>query len=210
MRSFTNGELPLPADLPTTTAADQPADEIVGSHIRRLRTARGLSLKQVAERTELSVGLVSQIERGISSASVRVLARVADALSVGIGDLFAPVSGSQSEPASIVARAADRRRIDFKSTHCVKELLTPQEQDPRLDIYLITLGQGGNSGEEAYGHDGEEAGLVLEGGLELVVEDRKFVLATGDTWRFSSTRPHRFSNAGQRTAKLIVINFRQP
>jgi transcriptional regulator with XRE-family HTH domain len=189
-------------------SAEQLADEIAGLHIRRIRTARGLSLKQIAERTGLSVGLISQIERGVSSASVRVLARMADALSVGIGDLFGPVAGAHFDPTGIVARAADRRRVDFKATNCVKELLTPQEQQPRLDIFIMTLGPGGNSGNDAYGHEGEEAALVLEGGVELTVDNRKFVLSVGDTWRFSSARPHRFSNAGPRTAKILVVNFR--
>jgi uncharacterized cupin superfamily protein len=57
-------------------------------------------------------------------------------------------------------------------------------------------------------HEGEEAGIVLEGGLELVVDGRRHVLGEGDTFRFASGRPHRFANAGSRLAKILWVNYR--
>jgi DNA-binding NtrC family response regulator len=60
----------------------------IGRHIRDLRKARGLTLKQMARRTNLSVSLLSQIERAESSASVSSLFKVATALDVRLTDLF--------------------------------------------------------------------------------------------------------------------------
>jgi DNA-binding NtrC family response regulator len=61
----------------------------IGRQIRDLRKARGLTLKQMARRTNLSVSLLSQIERAESSASVSSLFKVATALDVRLTDLFA-------------------------------------------------------------------------------------------------------------------------
>jgi len=96
----------------------------------------------------------------------------------------------------------------MKATGVVKHLLTPFTHSPRLDIFLIEFAPGGKSGDEDYVHEGEEAGLVLEGGLELFVDGRRYVLGAGDSFRFESRRPHRFANAGQQLTKAIWVNFR--
>lgn len=182
-------------------------DVAVGDRIRLLRKARNRSLKDVAQRAGLSVGFLSQVERGLSSVSIRALARIADALDAGIADVF-PSDGLEDDSTRIVARVKDRRRIDLPNTAMIKERLTPFNQSPQLDIYMLTLEPGGSSGEEPYVHDGAEAGFVLEGGLELIVEGRKFILSEGDSFRFNSHRPHQFRNAGDRIAKAVWVNFR--
>ena len=89
-----------------------------------------------------------------------------------------------------------------------KELLTPFETDPRLDIYLMTIEPEGSSSDEDFVHQGEEAGVVLEGGLELFVDGKRHVLGEGDSFRFVSNRPHRYLNAGKKTAKVIWTLYR--
>ncbi len=183
-------------------------DALVGERIRGLRKARGLSLKEVATASGLSAGFLSQIERGLSSASVRALARIADALKVMISDIFPTDEGFEGN-GQVVARVKDRKRIELAQTGVTKELLTPFRHVPRLDIYLMTLEPGGRSSDQPYSHDGEEAGVVLEGGLELIVDGRKYVLGTGDTFRFKSSRPHQFSNAGDMVTRAMWVNFRE-
>ena len=78
-------------DKPKGRLTAEPAVDIeVGGRIRDMRRDRGLSLEAVAARTQLSIGFLSQIERGLSSPSLRVLATLADALDVGIAALFSP------------------------------------------------------------------------------------------------------------------------
>ncbi|MCP8941056.1 cupin domain-containing protein [Alsobacter sp. SYSU M60028] len=187
----------------------EAASFVLGQKIRHLRKARGLSVKDLSAAAGLSIGFVSQIERGLSSASVRTLARLADALSVGIGELFTDTADESGHPATIVARAFEHRTLDMKSTGATKRWLTPFARVPRLDLYLIELEPGGSSGDQAYIHEGEEAGLVLEGGLELVVDGRRYVLGEGDTFRFASDRPHRFANAGAKPVRVIWVNYRE-
>jgi quercetin dioxygenase-like cupin family protein len=163
---------------------------------------------ELSQKSGLSAGFLSQVERGLSSASVRALARIADALGAVISDIF-PADSALESGSQIVARVKDRKRIDFAATGVVKELVTPFPHTPRLDIYIITLEPGGRSGDQPYAHEGEEAGLVLEGGIELVVEGRKFILGEGDSFRFKSSRPHHFCNAGDRPARALWVNFRE-
>ncbi len=189
-------------------ASGEPTNLALGERIRHLRKARGKSLKDLSIETGLSISFVSQIERGLSSASVRTLARLADALEVGIGELFGPADDEVDAHHRIVARPAEHKSLEMPSTGAEKRWITPFEQIPRLDLYLISLEPGGSSGDEAYVHDGEEAGMILEGGMELIVDGRRHVLGEGDTFRFSSHRPHRFLNAGSRTARILWVNYR--
>ena len=183
------------------------ADHVVGSHIRHLRQARSMSIKALAERSGLSIALISQIERGISSASVRVLAKLADGLDVAISDMFEQ-GLNQSGSDRIVARKRDHRRIELNRTGITKELLTPFSTVPRLDIFLMTIEPDGSSSDEEFVHQGEEAGVVLEGGIELFVDGKLYVLGEGDSFRFASSRPHRYLNAGRKAARIMWINYR--
>lgn len=184
------------------------AEGTVGWRLRRLRKARGLSLRSLSDAADLSIGFVSQIERGLSTPSVRTLSRLADALGVGVGEMFPAEDGPLDGVTRIVARPGQQPVLDIVPDGIVKRWLTPFGRVPRLDIYMLELAPEASSGDSPYAHEGEEAGLVLEGGLELFVDDQRFVLGPGDTFRFASGRPHRFVNAGPRPARVMWINYR--
>lgn len=180
-------------------------DQSVGAQIRHLRQVRGLSLRQLASRVGLSVGHLSQIERGVSSASVRTLAVTADALKVGVSDFF---SSDRTDNENIVTRVGERDRVQFGTDGLTKDLLTANGEKRGLDLFLIRMGPNDTSSDTPYSHCGLEAGYVLKGGFELEVEERVHILGEGDACAFESTRPHRFRNAGQREAVVLWANFR--
>lgn len=188
-------------------AAARPAepamDLAVGSRIRDLRREHRLSLETIADRTDLSIGFLSQIERGLSSPSLRVLATLADVLGVGIAALFGARPSTEAA-SSVVTREVQRAELKLWRTGISKQLLSPAGTDNRLNLFLVHLEPGGNTGDELYTHDGEEAGLVLEGEMTLTVDAETWSLKTGDSFRFASRRPHRFSNPAD-DAKAVVL-----
>ncbi|WP_048645244.1 helix-turn-helix domain-containing protein [Nitratireductor soli] len=173
--------------------------------MRRVRLARGLSLRQVAERAGLSVGFLSQVERGLSSAAVRVLAVVADALDVAVADFF---DGRDQDSGHVVTRAHERGSITFGPDGGRKELLTVHGEQRGLDLFFIHLGPGDSSGPDPYSHCGIEAAHVIAGGIELEVDRRTYLLGEGDSCGFPSSRPHRFKNAGRRDTLVLWANYR--
>ncbi len=176
----------------------------VGQRIRELRRQHALSLEVVAARTDLSVGFLSQIERGLSSPSLRVLATLADVLGVGIAALFGSKTDDGDKSGGIITRAPERAELKLWRTGISKQLLSPQGSDGRLNLFLVHMEPGGNTGDELYTHDGEEAGLVLEGEMTLTVDSESWTLKAGDSFRFSSRRPHRFGNPSA-NAKTVVL-----
>ncbi len=197
-----------PAPIPSEETMDM--DEEVGRRIRRLRTAKGLSLKTVSERSGLSIGMLSLVERGRSSPSVRLLARLANALEVTVAhfipDGLAP--GAREVP---VMAAANRPELSIWRAGIIKQVITPTRQGQHgLVLMEVTIEPGGTSGDDSYSHEGEEAGVLVQGQLELMIDKDRFVLNEGDGFRFLSSVPHRFANPSREvTAKVIWVNHRE-
>lgn len=189
----------------TKDKPSEPAMDLeVGQRIRRLRHERALSLEGVAARTGLSVGFLSQIERGLSSPSLRVLATLADVLGVGIAALFGTKSDGDARADGIITRVPERAELKLWRTGISKQLLSPPGSDGRLNLFVVHMEPGGNTGDELYTHDGEEAGLVLEGEMTLTVDSESWTLKAGDSFRFASRRPHRFGNPSTK-GKTVVL-----
>jgi transcriptional regulator with XRE-family HTH domain len=187
------------------SAKVEPAmDVAVGQRIRDLRRTRKMSLETVAARTDLSIGFLSQIERGLSSPSLRVLATLADVLGVGIAGLFGAKGNAGTEQDAVVTRQRQRAKLNLWRTGISKQLLSPAGSEGRLNLFMVHMEPGGSTGDELYSHDGEEAGLVLSGEMILTVDAKTWTLKQGDSFRFASRRPHRFSNPSD-DAKAVVL-----
>jgi transcriptional regulator with XRE-family HTH domain len=184
--------------------AEPTMDVAVGQRIRDLRRTRAMSLETVAVRADLSIGFLSQIERGLSSPSLRVLATLADVLGVGIAGLFGAGENTGAALDAVVTRERQRPELNLWRTGISKQLLSPAGSDGRLNLFLVHIEPGGSTGDELYTHDGEEAGLVIEGEMKLTVDAETWTLTSGDSFRFASRRPHRFSNPS-RDAKAVVL-----
>jgi len=183
----------------TDLAADSPGG--IGPQLRGMRRRRRWTLQDLADATDLSVGMLSQIERGLSSPSIRTLQRLAEAFAVPVGWFFSDPATAATGPAW-VQRRPQRRVLALPGKGMTKELLTPV-QEGVLELMLITLEPGGSTGEAPYSHAGEDAGLVLEGTLLLEVAGERCILNAGDAFRFPSTSAHRFENPG--ATRTVVL-----
>lgn len=167
----------------------------VGLRLRSMRNRREWTLQELSSRTAISVGMLSQIERGMSSPSIRTLQRLAEVFAVPIGWFFSDFPAGASEGPSWLLRRVNRRLLSLSGQGITKELLSPVGEG-LLELILITIQPGGSTGVSPYTHAGEDAGTVLEGILKLEVDGESALLHPGDAFRFASTRPHRFENPG--------------
>lgn len=186
-------------------------DATVGQRIRLLRKERGLSLTTVAATTGLSIGYLSQIERGLSSTSLRALTSLADALRVSTADLIQGSPRSRTEAASMVTRRGERPKLKMWKSGIQKLIIAGGAHSPSapFSFILLQFEAGASSGEERYTHYGEEAGYVLEGRLRLSVGDDTWALNVGDSFHFPSTLPHRFENGAKKRTVVVMINLHQ-
>ena len=182
---------------PTDTARDEL--KTLGRSLRDLRLKRGRSQEQVAAAAGVSVGLLSQLERGVGNPSYLTLTRLADALDIPVGHFF-----DERTPAEkLVVRYGERKRLFPAAGDVVFELLTPDLQGP-FEVLWIELSPGAPE-PEPYEHEGQEFILVVEGQLTFALGPATYQLAEGDSLTFPGDVPHRSSNPGPGTTRLVVI-----
>lgn len=176
----------------------------VGVSLRARRRLLELTLDQVATRAGCSESMLCKIETGKVNPSITLLRRLAEALSINIAALF-----EDSAPPDIVHRAGERPRINDnvlrRGDGIMLERVVPHGPGIALqaDIHVIAMG-GASDG--LITHAGEEVGYVLEGVVELIVEERSWRLEAGDSFHFRSERPHGYRNVGNTTARILWVN----
>lgn len=176
-------------------------DARVGNEIRHLRKARNMTITQLADATNLSQGHLSQIERGISSPSVKALHSISRAFGVTISWFFPPSSSDDDALRDVVVRHDKRRTLHFDS-NISDELLSPNLAGA-IELLRCTFGPKSESGPEPYTHRGEEAGIVIKGTLHLWIGEKHVVLEEGDSFAFKSDTPHRYANPTDRETVVI-------
>ncbi len=191
-------------DTEVPTDSENDADVRIGRRVRALRIERNLSLAELAQRAGISIGALSQIERGLSSLRVKVIWPLAAALEIEPSALIS----DPGEPVSDLycVRAGHRRPLPVRSEGISKELLSPP--GAALTGMLVVVEPGG--GTAAYSHNGQEFGVVTMGEVELVVDGTRYVLTPGDSFAFRSTLSHSFRNLGKSRCEIVWVNTIKP
>jgi len=182
-------------------ASTQEEEVAVGAQVRELRKVKGMTLQQVADASEISVGYLSLIERNQTKLPIGVLRKISEALGVHMSWFF-HADSSPSHEREIVVRSGNRRRLTFTGLGIEEELLSPNLSGP-LEMLMSTIQPGADSGD--YSHDGVDAGLVLSGSLDLWIGGRHFRLEEGDSFTFNSTEIHRCANPGTVPTKVVWV-----
>lgn len=191
-----------PADRPP--AESQAPEHHVGSTLRRLRKQSGMSLQALAATSGVSVGMISQVERGLANPSVRLLTALRRALNVSMQQLFgdSPADNPADTDPPFVRRRDNRPVINLGPIR--KELMTPQGRQ-NLQLMILRIEPGGESGGHALSYPAEKGGFVMSGRLTLTVNDQRVELNTGDSFCFDSALPHSLCNTGDEPTEVLWI-----
>ena len=169
----------------------------LGAQLKMLREERGYTLKQTSEISGLSIGFISQVERGQTDPSLSSLKKLARALDVKLGDLFA-----QDTTAHVLVKsgAGNILRID-SSVYC--ELLATS-LSKTMEPMIKYISPGGESGL-VDPHEGEEFIWVIEGTLQLTLGDNTYLLQKGDSVYFRSNQTHAWKNPGKELCRVMWV-----
>lgn len=172
----------------------------VGARLRQLRTERSKSMRALARESGLSTNALSMIERGRTSPSVSTLYKLAEALDVPITAFFRLELPRHD---LVFTRHDDRKRVAINKG--IWEGLGGETFTGRLEPFMLVLQPGGGSGQFGMLHTGSEFAYCLSGQVEYEVENQKFILNPGDSLMFVAQQRHRWRNAGDSPAQVLIV-----
>jgi XRE family transcriptional regulator, regulator of sulfur utilization len=177
----------------------------VGPRVRSLREGMDLSLRDLAERSGVSAQMLSQVERGETSPTLAVAARIAGGLELTLSQLLRL---DESGAVSIV-RAGERLHGGATARGHRYEVVTPPLPGQRAEVSLHTLAPGaatGGPGDPPMHEPGaRETAVVADGGLTLVCDGAAHELDAGDAVTFDADLPHHFENNTGADARFYAV-----
>ncbi len=184
-------------------------DNSVGAKLKDLRIENKMTLKNLSDKTGLSVGYLSQVERGISSIAIDSLASIMKVFDMELSDFFDREMAASQDPAvrsfNLTSDQISPYIIQYVLSNNVKDF----EMLPRL-FQLQPLGGSHPKDVEMYSHIGEEFVYVIEGIVTVLYDDREYTLYPGDSFQIHSNVKHNWINKTNKTAKLLSINIPNP
>jgi len=170
----------------------------IGAKIKALRLASELTQSELAARSRLTKGFISQIERDQTSISLDSLVDILDALGTSIAEFFADTAQS-----AVVYAPKDRINVEEKNVAGF-EILVPGSTNNMMDPIMITLAPGEMLTEEKP-HTGEEFGYVLSGVLTLRVGTKSYRVPPRRCFYFEADKIHQFENKGKAKVNFLWI-----
>ncbi|GAA4661135.1 helix-turn-helix domain-containing protein [Arthrobacter cryoconiti] len=168
-----------------------------GKLVRQVRRKRGLSLANLAEKSGLSTGLLSQLERGAGNPSFTTIIKISQALNVPASEFF-----SGLDEAGTVVRAASRPLLQLADNKLVYELMTPNMHG-QIGVVKTELTPGFSNEDAQLSHVGEECTIVLAGRIYISVDGTGYELGAGDAITYNSSLNHWYRNESDEIASLL-------
>lgn len=176
----------------------------ISKRVRAWREQLGLSLHELAARSDVAASTIQKVETGQMVPSVAVLLKIARGLERRPAELVS----DQAEESDVVLLRSKEHAVISSSSRMRVERLSGDLFDPAIEVWRVRLQPGLGSGKGMYSYEGEEVILCEEGELTFQVGDEEYQLGPGDTLHFKAGIPHQWWNSGRATARFLVAgNF---
>jgi transcriptional regulator with XRE-family HTH domain/KaiC/GvpD/RAD55 family RecA-like ATPase len=179
---------------------------ILGDKIRTLRKKLGMTQKELAEQVGLTPSFISQLEKNLISPSLDSLLKLSEKLNTQ--PIYFLTDGESGPLQKMVIKPNERQDIhlpELKSNDLKLQLLVSDVLNRRMEPYLLVMKKGSVINGHFYSHKGDEFAYVLEGELEVEIQDEKQLLKQGDSLYLGSTFPSKWVNAGKGDAVLLWV-----
>ncbi len=170
-----------------------------GERLKQIRTALGMSQRQLARCSGVANATISQLEAGNLNPTVGMLKKILDGVPISMSEFFADELVLEEK----VFFAADEL-IDIGRGGVSYRQVGANLNQKAIQLLHENYRPGASTGKHRLTHEGEECGIILKGCLEVTVGEQKKRLTAGDAYYFKSTQPHHFKNPGRVPCELIT------
>lgn len=175
----------------------------VGATLQRLRLKRGLTLDDLSRAAGVSKSMLSQIEREKANPTIAVTWRLANALGIGIEELLA--TGTSEAEAIHVMEPHETPTLPGLHAGYVLRILGPMELAGKYEWYELTLAPEGALVSTPHDPGTREHLTLLNGSIEVMVDDVKKKLKIGGTARYPADKNHIIRNIGKTEARALLV-----
>jgi transcriptional regulator with XRE-family HTH domain len=178
----------------------------LGDKIRTLRKKLGMTQKELAEQVGLTPSFISQLEKNLISPSLDSLLKLSEKLNAQ--PIYFLADGENGPQQKMIIKPNERRDVRFqeiKNPDVNIQLLVSDALNRRMEPYLLTMKEGAVIDGHFHSHKGDEFSYVMEGELEVEIQDEKQLLGRGDSFYIGSTFPSRWANVGKGDAVLLWV-----
>lgn len=172
----------------------------IGTKIKELRIAKGLTQAELADRCELSKGFISQVERDLTSPSIATLVDILQCLGTDLPGFFSEKSEEQ-----IVFGEEDYFEKTDSEQKIKIEWIIPNAQKNMMEPVIVTIEPGGSTYPDVP-HEGEEFGYVLSGSIQIHVGSNTYKAKKGESFYFTPHASHYIAAIGKTGAKFIWVS----
>lgn len=170
----------------------------VGDRLRKVREMHGYSQRKLAKLSGISNATISQVEHGKSNISLGVLKQILEAIPMSINEFFTLEFSSVDKVFFTSDELVETGTGDISYRQIGANL-----SDHKIQMLIERYPAGADTGRSMFKHEGEEAGMILEGFVEFTVGDKTKILRPGDSYLFDSRLPHRVRNVGKKECVII-------
>lgn len=169
----------------------------IGNKIKDLRIQKGLTQEELADRSELSKGFISQLERDLTSPSIATLVDILQCLGTDLKNFF-----NDSADEQLAFRESDYfEKIDEELKNKI-EWIIPNAQKNMMEPIRLTLAPNGSTYPDNP-HEGEEFGYVLSGSIILILGNRSVKVKKGESFYFTANTTH-YIKANKKTGAVLI------
>lgn len=170
----------------------------LGKKIKEIRILLNLTQEELANRTELTKGYISQLENNLTEPSISTLEDILKALGTNLGDFF-----QEKSPEQIVFSSNDYFEKEYDGYKI--KWLVPNAQKNEMEPILVTIYPHSET-EVDYPHEGQEFGYVLEGEILLCIDNKRIKVRKGETFYFDCIKTHYLHNVKDKICKVIWVS----
>lgn len=171
----------------------------IGYKLKALRVAKGLTQEELADRSELSKGFISQLERDLTSPSISTLVDILQCLGTNLKDFF-----NDEEDDQIVFGQTDYFEKKDDELGNIIQWIIPNAQKNEMEPIRLTLTPGGSTYPDLP-HEGEEFGYVISGNIQIHIGNKTYKAKKGESFYFTPSGRH-YIEAGKTGAVLIWVS----
>jgi transcriptional regulator with XRE-family HTH domain len=181
----------------------------ISNKIREFRKQKNITVEALAEKADVSKGLISQIENNRSIPSLPVLMNIILSLNLDLNDFFKNINlKKQAKDKVILKRKAEYKLFEKETAKgfVYHRIMSPDLQDGPIDIVLLDL-QKGASRTQMVKTEAYEYKYIIKGNVEYLIKNEKYILEEGDSIFFDGRLGHKPCNIGSTNALILIVYF---